>query len=420
MDTNVVGRPADDTSLPGHGTRLRLQYLDGIRGLACLWVVLLHSWMLVPWDQGGRALSVFHRLTLWADLARVAVAIFIVLSGYCLMLPVAQSPDGRLRGGVKQYFKRRAWRIVPPYYAALVLAVVTFLLFPRSFLDEHAGWWWRTMWPVNSPGVLLSHLAMVHNLNSAWIYKINAAMWSVATEWQIYFVFALVLLPVWRRFGSTAAVALAFAIGLAVVRFVHLDLASPWFIGLFALGMAAASMAFARDSRTVAWRDRVPWGTLAAVGFAFLLFEGEYPELRRLVPALNWKFHFITDTIGGAAVAALMIFCTNSLMRGKVDGRAPLILQFLEAPSVVELGRFSYSLYLVHPTVIVLLEMVGQIIHPSPAGLAFLYLVLGIPACIGAAYVFYLGFERPFVRARGAATMQTTHRHERPAMVASS
>ena len=47
--------------------------------------------------------------------------------------------------------------------------------------------------PVSSSGSLLSHLFLLHNLNASWIYDFNGTLWSIATEWQIYFVFALLL-----------------------------------------------------------------------------------------------------------------------------------------------------------------------------------------------------------------------------------
>ena len=112
----------------------------------------------------------------------LAVDVFIVLSGYCLMLPVAASADLKLRGGLIGYIKRRAWRIVPPYYAALCVALIIALT--------------NGAYHMFSPGDVAAHLLLIHNLNPDWLYSINAPMWSIAVEWQIYFVFGASLLPV--------------------------------------------------------------------------------------------------------------------------------------------------------------------------------------------------------------------------------
>lgn len=393
------------------GPRLRLEYLDGLRGLACLYVLLLHARGLVPWDQSRGGLAWIGRATRWVAGGRVAVAVFIVLSGYCLMIPVARSKDGRLRGGAGEYLKRRALRILPPYYAALVLGVILPFVFPKSFLSRNAGWWWRTMWPVASPGVLLSHLTLTHNLNIHWVYKINAALWTVATEWQIYFIFPLILLPVWRRFGNLPMLIVAVVMGLAPLTTGHFELASPWFIGLFATGMASASLAFPRTPLAAAWRDRAPWGTLSALGFAAFLVEAEFGMLHRLLPRLSdWKFQFFIDNMAGLAAAALTVFCTRSLLSSIPRKRVTAILRLLEAPLVIGLGTISYSLYLTHAMVLVLLEFLANAAHASVAGRALIFLPLGVPLAVGVSGAFYWVFERPFVR-RNMVEVRATAGH---------
>jgi peptidoglycan/LPS O-acetylase OafA/YrhL len=52
-----------------------------------------------------------------------AVTAFIVVSGFCLMLPVARA-GRRLRGGTGVFLLRRFCRIAPPMYAAVLLAVL--------------------------------------------------------------------------------------------------------------------------------------------------------------------------------------------------------------------------------------------------------------------------------------------------------
>jgi peptidoglycan/LPS O-acetylase OafA/YrhL len=52
---------------------------------------------------------------------------------------------------------------------------------------------------------LIAYMSIIHPL------------WTVATEWQLYFFFPLFLLPIWRRFGLTSVVLAAFLIGIAPV-----------------------------------------------------------------------------------------------------------------------------------------------------------------------------------------------------------
>ena len=96
--------------------RLHLQFLDGMRGLAALYVATAH---IVGESAAGQ--SRFWQFSLhWLLFARLSVAVFIVLSGYCLMIPVARNTAGEIPGGFTAYIKRRSRRILPPYYLALV------------------------------------------------------------------------------------------------------------------------------------------------------------------------------------------------------------------------------------------------------------------------------------------------------------
>ncbi|RUT01541.1 hypothetical protein DSM106972_066380 [Dulcicalothrix desertica PCC 7102] len=121
--------------------RLHLHYLDGLRGIAALYVVAVH---IEPSTR--EALPAF-----WLIFEKTlrygafSVVIFLVLSGYVLMLPVVKSQHGLISGGFLKYIKRRARRILPPYYAALIgcllLAFIIFLLeeFTSFKWDKVAG-----------------------------------------------------------------------------------------------------------------------------------------------------------------------------------------------------------------------------------------------------------------------------------------
>ena len=68
--------------------RIRLAYLDGLRGLAALYVVLFHVYQ--ECSTMGEMSPMLLSLVRFLGEGEIAVSIFIVLSGYCLMLPVAQ------------------------------------------------------------------------------------------------------------------------------------------------------------------------------------------------------------------------------------------------------------------------------------------------------------------------------------------
>ncbi|WP_165864468.1 acyltransferase family protein [Capsulimonas corticalis] len=382
-------------SLPGQPAnfakqdKIHLGYLDSLRGVAAFYVMLSHLRAeVVLRTDPARLPAHFLSATGWMDYGLVAVMIFIVLSGYCLMIPVTRSSDRQLRGGALTYLRRRARRILPPYYAALLLSLAVIAL-ETKLRQGVVSHWADVSTGDFQPGVLLSHLFLIHNLRTAWAYQINGPLWSVATEWQIYFLFPALLLPLWRRFGVGAAVAAGILLGSIPHFLLHhrLDVACPQFIGLFALGMGAAALSFQREmSEKVVAR----WGIVAAVvlcaSFGGILLHHSW-----------FMEHPVEiDPIIGFGVASFLIFCTQWL-RTKSNQPLPPGIRVLQSPLLIALGAMSYSLYLVHYLILgsmhLFLIRAGQTPVTSFAVMA----VFGLPLAIAAAYLFHITIERRFM-----------------------
>src|SRR6478609_8926959 len=190
---------------------LRLPYLDGLRALASGYVVLFHAlpgfsvpYLVGPWRLLKRTFAYGHE----------AVAIFIVLSGYCLMLPVVRRDPTRLGVALGRFIGRRGKRILPPYFGALAVSLALLAAVPQ-LRTSTAGTIWDDSLPGLDAAAIVTHLLVVHNWSRAYGYQINGPLWSVASEWQIYFFFPLLLLPLWRRFGPLAALLGAALLGYA-------------------------------------------------------------------------------------------------------------------------------------------------------------------------------------------------------------
>src|SRR5919202_6016010 len=97
--------------------RQRLAGLDGVRGLAALFVVVNHLFL--------RAFPGYpvDRAPFWAAgfiYGLFAVVVFIVLSGFSLALAPAR--HGWRLDAVSHFARRRVRRIVPAYWAALAFS----------------------------------------------------------------------------------------------------------------------------------------------------------------------------------------------------------------------------------------------------------------------------------------------------------
>lgn len=374
--------------------RLRLEFLDGLRGLAALYVVLSHCRLALlnlaaipPWASAAlRPLSFGH----------YAVSVFIVLSGFCLMFPVAASLDGQLRGGWRSYLLRRGRRILPPYYAAFLLSV---LLVPAAAHFRRVAGITLDKPDQLSAGNIVAHLFLVHNLTYANFQNIDGPLWSVATEWQIYFFLPFLLLPLWRRFGLFAAVAAAFALGLGphfLLPAVHnLDWASPWYLGLFALGMAGAVVSVGRDSRLRSVFEKTPWGLLTVL-FAVLVGVSHFLAPRLIAGSSDYLRWWFIDSFCGLFSISLILLCTRQVHHG---GGFWLVTLLQHRP-VMALGAMSYSVYLFHLPVLQSLFWLLCTRHLSfGVDAAVLFFVI-LPAALGTCYLFHLLFERPFMPGR--------------------
>jgi len=384
-----------------------LSFLDGIRGLAALYVVLHHVWLAIyARSTLAPACSICLDSPWWTQWLRwghLAVAVFIVVSGFSLALAPLRS-NFRLPGGFADYIQRRAVRILPPYWIAFLLSCLIVIVFTGKFTGT-----------VIDTRTVLAHLFLVNNVvDSA---KPNGVFWSIAVEWQIYFLFPALLLACRRLrlrvmlFGTLAVVLSIYTLGMQHGRIAEvLGLAPgslamlgkllylrPQFLALFALGVAAAYPHVVRASHPL-----LPWPGFGAVSTGLTL------TLLWLVPTATLERNFFwIDLLTGLSAA--------TVMAGFAQRRSTLS-QLLSSRIPGWLGQSSYSLYLIHAPI---LEMIvfGVVASRSVgANESFLVaLLLVVPACLLAARGFWRLFELPFMRHRTLHGLRTAFLQRRAA-----
>jgi peptidoglycan/LPS O-acetylase OafA/YrhL len=395
--------PPLDGSVPTSG--LRLHFLDGMRALACLYVLLFHivSVRVVGHGEPSRAVRFLLPAT---SRGRYGVVFFIVLSGFSLMLPVARKGHGRLLGGFRNYLYRRARRILPPYYAALG-ASLGLIVLHNAVGTSHGG---EPIEAALKPGSIVSHILLLHNLNFDWAYRINGPMWSVATEWQIYFVFPALLLPLWRHAGALTTAGVAWVAG-SIPFFVlpsqsNFYWACPWFVGSFALGMAGATIGFSPGYQGSWLRDRAPWGALAS---ATLVVLGAM-----IATGLDARIGYPVIDLIVSVLAFCLINACGQHFRSQATGLQGLFARILSSRALVYIGGFSYSLYLMqHPVLRLTERVLGRIPVGYDAQIA-IHLLVDSALVMGVAWLFSELFERPFTS--GGLLLQALQRRlRRPA-----
>lgn len=364
--------------------RRRLVGLDGIRGLAALYVVVNHIFLRAfPGYPADHA-------PFWAAgfiYGRFAVVVFIVLSGFSLS--VAPARAGWRLDGLSNFAHRRAWRILPPYWAALV-----FSLMMTWFVVAQPGWATPTAKSVAVNGLLMQDIFAVPSPNRAF--------WSIAIETQLYVVFPLLILAM-RRLNSAAMLATVAApvLVLGILGAAHVHAANslvnqytPDLAVLFAIGVAAAGILGPTDHRR-AW----PWHwfalALAVPVFALIAWKGSV-----------WTIdHFFwVDLAFGPAIGCVLAAVAT-------DRPKPAV-RLLDTRPLRRLGSFSYSLYLTHAPIVIAVYY-GLVQGRVPPGVpTFLVLcAIVVPLTVLFAALFAAVFELPFQRRRGwGAIRDALHR----------
>ena len=361
-------------------TKPRLVQIDGLRALAALWVMIGHYAM---WDYAGTALPWLHSFT---HFNHAAVTFFIVISGFCLALPVLRS-SAESKVDARRFYAGRARRILPTYYAALILAIgldyVMGALGPKTAFEHN----------------VLTHIFLIHDV-VGYEYGISAPFWSIALEWHIYFLFPLLIFA-WRKWGAvrTCLVTIigsycivpAWAVMIQTIYFYGFDhaiLVSPndcsYYLGLFTLGVLAADIHAGQSDWAKRAREWNHWGVVAAA-FAFPLLA---------VVAL---YGVKVDAGAWQWVDLLSAFCAASLLLYTSLKPSSRPARFLSVRPLAWLGKISYSLYATH----YLLGLFGLDFlrhHVAPAlRLPVSVTVLPLLA-IAFAAVFAALFEKPFER----------------------
>lgn len=161
--------------------RDHLLVLDGLRAAACLAVVLHHIIYQIAlpqhwsglWNPRGKVQVILAALLTSGS---AGVILFFLLSSFLLFLPFANALlfDGQWPS-LSRFYIRRFFRIVPGYYAAIILMVLFF--HPELLQAAHRG-------------ILLEFFTFSMGTNVPDL--LNGPFWTMAVEFQFYMLLPLI------------------------------------------------------------------------------------------------------------------------------------------------------------------------------------------------------------------------------------
>lgn len=362
------------------------------------------------------------------------VDLFFVLSGFLLSQYWLKADfQGKMRPSTQRFYRHRFFRILPGYYACLILMVLflTSFLIPTDFVYSITGLF-----------LLSSHLLFLHYLFplSSASYSINGALWTLTIEMIFYLILPwFVLLFLRNRWMITLPILTAITVGWLYLSknslgpVVHLmqqsvakydvpqdrmrDLLAQQFPGhlvKFGLGMTLANI-FVRSQNTMQPSRFLRIGTSSGMGKLYFIlgwFVVLYSMIRVGKASDDLSYYFISRilvAIGFTLILAGLLFGGNVLQT--LFGFTPLRL----------IGIVGFSAYLWHMPVTYLVLKYPAIaaLAPEqrfPSVIWHTALLLIVLSCL-----MYLVVEKPFLqigRRRVAVGGTLTNRGEEPVISA--
>jgi len=365
-----------------------LDILHCLRGFCAFYVVIYHA-KYILWAGGTEYLKAFPRAT-WTIVQYVAFALdllssagyemvvfFFVLSGFFIRYAQLRKPRV-----AKDFYLNRIVRIYPPYIFSVFLAIMVLVIVVH--------WVPQIVASTNNRELNTSLLIAWNNLHTFSFVKLinalfflpiqggiyigyNSVYWSLFPEALFY---AAVPLAFWhiRAYYVISIVAYLLGAVLAILNYGQ-DGVLDFFLKYnfyFAVGVALYDVV-ARTEWLV-WVRRIPsWLLFSTAAILFLV----------LLPLALLKLKILS----GLIAVVLAILAVSALLAERVS-RRNLVLRFFHP-----IGIFSFSLYLYHFPLLILLSgmftaLTGDTVFYSR------YYWLAIPLVTGGCYVLYCLTEK--------------------------
>lgn len=352
--------------------------LDGLRFYAFLGVFLVHSFPLEQEFYRGIHVPIPW---LWAATMRAGgagVDLFFALSAYLITTLLIKEREETGGISVRLFYIRRVLRIWPLYFLVVLIGVVLSYSMSHDFpwfYEQRLPWYY-----------VAGYVGFISN----WIYAIFGAaplsicapLWTVAIEEQFYLVWPVLMKRLTRRGMMIAAIVTFLASVLSQAAVVAIG-ANRFYISFgsasrcesLTLGILLALLGRRLPRVAGFWRPvSVLAGVVAWVVSCWWFADLPGPATMHMVVGR------LLISIGAGAMLYGCLGCKNRILTG---------------PWVVQLGKVSYGLYMLHFLGLLLMT---TLLHPVGRNQLLLSRVFGFAATVGLALLSYRWVEMPFLR----------------------
>lgn len=328
----------------------RMPLIDALKALASQIIVLHHFSAYGPLSEAAR--DVLPDISAWLyDYGRMAVQIFLVMGGFLAARSLAPTGAARFENPMVLLWKRYL-RLAIPFIAAILFAIVCSAV-SRAWMDDDA---------IPDKATLVQFAAHATLLHGIFDFDaLSAGVWYVAIDFQLFALLALALWlarPVGRKQTVNLAPLFVAALGIASLFYFNLD--ANWdswgfyFFGSYALGVTSY---WASDRH----RSAVWMGAIWVIGIATLVFE-------------------FRTRISLAVIVAMLL---------GLGRRSGFLERFPDLQPVAFLGRISYSVFLIHFPIFLLVSALYDRFAMASPSVALLAMATAWASSIVAGYAFH-------------------------------
>jgi peptidoglycan/LPS O-acetylase OafA/YrhL len=351
--------------------RHHIDELQSLRGVAALIVAISHISSIYTLSAGPR-IAIDAILN-----AHACIVVFFVLSGYVLTGSLVRR--GLSWPSVRLFYLARVLRLFPALWVASAISALFLLLCPNLSIRPPASYWFAPYvhgFPTPSKLVLAA-------------LAIDSAL----------------IMPVWTVFIELVGSAVMPLFVVATVAnqrlllwvLAGLGLSSWWlaqaphrldalvYLFDFGLGACLASRSWKFFTENLSLKLSIAGLTLLLFRFTWLAIRNGHP-----VPLYIGYLYPVPLLIEG--VAAFFVVGALASEHGRVH--------FLRTRAAVWLGNISYSLYLIHfPVAILVTKLLSRIFSDgtSPVVATAILLALALPVSFAISFLIYRFIEIPFI-----------------------
>jgi len=341
-------------------TQQRLGFIDTLKGICCLLIVLHHLAFYGPMSDAAYPL-IPGVIDFFFEYGRMAVSAFLVIGGF-LTGQIICKPNVFVKKSVVEFIWSKYIRLVIPYVAAIALAITCSFIASRWMAHSSLS-------ASPKPAQLTSHLFLLQNLLG--YESLSAGLWYIEIDFQLFLVTLLLVFFIERLSPASWSYGMTHTISIGIIAVLTmgslfifnlnqtLDTTFLYFYSSYGLGILVAYLT----------RERT--------AYFFLL-------LICMTVSLSLYLNFRERILISLIISVLLYMLYQKAWMNARIWATPLTY----------LGKISYSIFLVHFPISLLLSALFWNLYPKNPLMNLIGMGLSATSSLLVAIVFHRFIER--------------------------